>query len=68
MKTLPRIPYLQNIVSEWHRMIDAELEYSDEYIEWLSSHGFKVPIINNYLEFPDDFTEQQMIVFMLRWG
>jgi hypothetical protein len=67
MKTLPNIPYLRNIVSEYHRQNNS-YTYDIDYIEWLKQFGFKVPIKNNTLEFPDDFSDEDMLMFMLRWS
>lgn len=41
---------------------------SKEYSEWLSTHGFKVPVEGNILEFPDTFTDQDILVFVLKWS
>lgn len=68
MKTVPQLPYLQNIVRHWNST-GNRLAYSDEYIKYLKQFGFKVPvdIMNDYLEFPDDFSDEDLMLFVLRW-
>jgi hypothetical protein len=39
-----------------------------EFRDWLRQFGFKVPVRGDYLEFPDDFSEQQLLLFVLRWS
>lgn len=72
MKRIPNHPYLQNIVAEWQNQcawhkVDAYLSY-DAYHAYLKQFGFVVPINSDYLEFPDDFPDEKLMMFMLRWG
>ena len=66
MKTLPNHPYLQNIVQEYrdqgHTGIGTPLW------DWLRQFGFKVPVRYDCLEFPDDFPDQEFVMFILRWS
>lgn len=67
-KTLPQYPYLQNIVAEYHRQTGT-LEFDmDVYTEWLMKFGFKVPADFHVLEFPDDFSDEDLMMFILRWS
>ncbi len=70
MKTLPQYPYLQNIVAEYrrqHGMGPTHLWDSNHYIKWLSQFGFRVPMDFHKLVFPDDFSDQDLLLFVLRW-
>jgi len=71
MKTLPHDPYLRNINAEYCRQnglsYDELIEY-DEYIEWLGQFGFKIPMDYDELEFPDDFSDRDLTLFILRWA
>lgn len=67
MKTLPKLPYIRNIVTYYHTstgkwLIDAE------YPNWLRQFGFTVPIRGDYLEFPDNFSDEDFLMFMLKWS
>ena len=71
MKTLPHYPYLQNIVAEYRRQngfLSGDYISSDKYREWLSQFGFKVPADFHVLEFPDDFPDEKLILFLLKWS
>lgn len=71
MKTLPMLPYLQNIRNEWHRQSDGVPIIADGgagYREFLRSFGFCVPVRNACLEFPDDFSDHDLMLFVLRWS
>lgn len=67
MKTIPKHPYLQNIISEYYREHD---QIGDEkYVEWLRHFGFMVPLTNfHLLEFPDDFPDSELAMFIMRWS
>lgn len=67
MKTVPKIPFLQNIVEEYQHQ-GCEDWYSGHYREWLRQFGFAVPIRGDYLEFPDDFPDEELCLFILRWS
>ena len=67
MKTLPKLPYIQNIVDYYHTST-GRWAFSDEYRYWLRQFGFKVPIQGDYLEFPDDFPDEKITLFILRWS
>jgi hypothetical protein len=67
MKRLPKLPYIQNIVAHYHRQT-GDWTFGNEYPAWLKQFGFSVPIYNDYLEFPDEFTEEELLLFMIRWG
>lgn len=68
MKTLPKLPYLQNIVAEWHRVSGGTWPVGPEYSYWLAQFGFKVPVREDYLEFPDNFSEKELLLFTIRFG
>lgn len=72
MKTLPQYPYLQNIVSVYRReygLHDNDPVASDHYITWLRQFGFTVPVSSfDQLEFPDDFPDKDLTLFLLRWS
>lgn len=67
MKTLPRYPYLQNIVAEYHRQ-HGTWKISSDFKNWLEQFGFAVPVQSDCLEFPDDFSEKELLLFTLRFG
>lgn len=69
MKTLPQLPYLQNIVRHWHSTGNQYIG-TDDYVEYLKQFGFQVPvdIMKDYLEFPDNFNDQDLTLFVLRWS
>lgn len=67
MKTVLKFPYLQNIVAEYRRQ-GHEGWHSGHYREWLRQFGFAVPIRGDYLEFPDDFSDEELCLFILKWS
>ena len=68
MKTLPKYPYLKNIVSYCCETQDLKVRPgSPSYRDWLLQFGFKVPV-DDHLEFPDDFDEKELMLFILRWS
>ena len=66
-KTLSASPYLWHMAYAFQD-IGEHFVGSKEYSEWLSTHGFKVPVEGNILEFPDTFTDQDILVFVLKWS
>ena len=69
MKTLPRHPYLRNIVSYCCETQDLNVRPGrPAYGDWLRQFGFKVPVEGDLLEFPADFDEKELMVFILRWS
>jgi hypothetical protein len=67
MKRLPTYPYLTNILAEYYREKQT-CHIGSDYPRWLQQFGFVVPIYTDYLEFPDDFSEQQLMMFIIRWS
>jgi hypothetical protein len=77
MKTLPKYPYFQNIVTHYRETHECEPIRSigkrrvglgtPHYRNWLEQFGFKVPVRED-LEFPDDFDEKELMLFILRWA
>ena len=68
MKTLPQYPYLQNIVAEYHRQRGTPNVFdANDYHKWLGQFGFRVPMDFDKIEFPDDFSDQDLLLFVLRW-
>lgn len=71
MKTLPQYPYLQNIVAAYrceYGLHDNTPVASDHYRTWLRQFGFTVPVPSfDQLEFPDNFSDKDMLMFLLRW-
>ena len=67
MRTLPRHPYLQNIVKEYYAQGHTGFG-TPHYRDWLKQFGFKVPVPVDDLEFPDDFPDQEFVMFILRWS
>lgn len=80
MKKLPILPYIQNIVAHYHnlrggphpergiRICEMYGISEDVYPNWLRQFGFTVPIDGDYLEFPDDFPDEKITLFVLRWS
>jgi hypothetical protein len=75
MKTIPQHPYLQNIVAEYHRQHGTPNIFDDndhlrfnDYIKWLKQFGFRVPMDFHKIEFPDDFPDDELLLFILRWS
>ena len=70
MKTLPRVPYLDNLAwyfSETPEVNNGTGVGSQVYREWLSTHGFTVPVHNAFLEFGDTTTDEDLTAFVLKW-
>lgn len=67
MKTLPKRPYLQNIVT-YYRETHSIPGLGPNYSNWLRQFGFKVPIEGEYLEFPDDFSDKDLTLFVIKWS
>lgn len=69
MKTLPINPYLQNIARHYKDLHGPFSRSYKQYRPWLAQFGFVVPVKDkDQLEFPDDFSEQDLIMFILRWS
>ena len=71
MKTIPQRPYLQNIVREYNRQrgFTSQTQWdSKDYVKWLDQFGFLVPMDFDNLVFPDEFSDQDLLLFMLRWS
>jgi hypothetical protein len=71
MKTLPQHPYLQNIVAEYRRqrgLTPKSVWDPKDYVSWLGQFGFLVPMDFDKLVFPDDFSDQDLMLFVLRWS
>lgn len=68
MKTLPKLPYLQNIVQEYRKQSAAANFDQKDYIQWLQQFGFAVPVREDRLEFPDEFSDEQLMMFILRFS
>jgi len=71
MKRLPKLPYIQNIVEHYREVTGSDhfKAYADgRYQRWLATLGFSVPIYGDYLEFPDDFPDEELTMFILRWS
>lgn len=73
MKTLPINPYLQNIVRHYRDTYGLFTHGPDGtyelYRPWLAQFGFVVPVRNkDQLEFPDDFSDRDLMMFILRWS
>jgi hypothetical protein len=71
---IPRLPYLQNAVSGYHKLypssIDEPIAYNS-YIQWMKDQGVIMPInmasdIDSVrIEFTDPESE---LLFVLRWA
>lgn len=74
MKTLPKFPYLANIVTYYHnttgngKSLSGNAGNFDDYLSWLKQFGFNVPIYGDHLEFPDNFPDEEITLFVLRWA
>lgn len=73
MKRISKHPYIQNIVRAWHSMHPDDLNsiksYMDgSYRKWLSTHGFKTPVTGDYLEFSDNFSDEELLHFIIKWS
>ena len=69
MKTIPQHPYLQNIVAEYHRQRGATTVFdANDYRKWLGQFGFRVPMDFHKIEFPDNFSDRDLLSFILRWS
>lgn len=67
MKKLPKLPYLQNIVIYYHTTHKTQY-FKSNYRDWLSQFGFRVPVEGDYLEFPNDFSDKDITLFVLKWS
>lgn len=70
MTKLPDYPYLQNIVSHYRKISNNPSDplSHDDYLDYLKTFGFKVPVKFGILEFPDDFPDSELTMFILRWS
>ena len=68
MKLLPKYPYLQNLETEYTALPGYMGFAGYHYRDWLMQFGFKVPVMGDYLEFPDDFCEKKLLLFKIRFG
>lgn len=70
MKRLPKLPYIQNIVNHYQALHGDSVKWllDGSYSAWLKTLGFIVPTHNDYLEFPDSFSDEELALFILRWS
>jgi hypothetical protein len=69
MKLVPKNPYLGNIMAHYCECVGTSIAFvGSDYREWLKRFGFKVPVRTDYLEFPDDFPDHDLTMFILRWS
>lgn len=68
MKTLPKHPFIQNLAAAYRAETKETMLLNPEYRNWLSQFGFAVPVYGDELQFPDDFPDDQLILFMLKWS
>lgn len=68
MKTIYKFPYIKNLVGEYRSKHGPWWQNLSGYRDWLKQFGFQVPIRGNYLEFPDDFPDELIAAFVLRWS
>ena len=71
VKTLSWTPYIDNLARHFNATPEINSGTSvgsPQYREWLSTHGFKVPVERMILEFDDTFTDQDLTAFVLKWG
>lgn len=67
MKRIPKLPYIHNLVAEYARLCN-NVWVSKNYVPWLRTHGFSVPIRGDYLEFPDTFSDEDLMKFILKYS
>lgn len=58
---------MQNLVTEYSKQCDNKW-IRENYVPWLRTHGFKVPIRGDYLEFPDTFSDEELLKFILKYS
>lgn len=72
MKLIYKKPIIYNLVHEYRNIYGPIFSNKNsgiiKYHEWLKQFGFSVPVRGDYLEFPDDFSDQQITAFILRWS
>jgi hypothetical protein len=70
MKTIPTDPYINNIAEEYYRVTgNKPWEDSKNFREWAKQFRFKIPLENwDVFQFPDDFSDEELILFILRWS
>jgi hypothetical protein len=73
MKELPLYPYLRNIVSYFYSIhghgasvMRSRKDY-EYYVQWMRQFGFEFPATSQVLKFPDDFSDEDLMMFKLRW-
>jgi hypothetical protein len=66
MKTLPAQDFLWKMA----QVYDAHGGFIGDkgWPVWLATHGFKVPVEHNVLEFDESFTDEDMLVFVIKWS
>lgn len=67
MKRLPLSPYLNNIVQYYRENHGSIYDEHSSYVAWLKTFGFKVPVDKDHFEFPEDYSDEQLACFILRW-
>lgn len=72
MKQIPKLPYIHNLWRHYRFNFGPVFGLGQigviQYHEWLKQFGFTVPIKGQYLEFPDDFPDKKITMFVLKWG
>lgn len=72
MKRISKFPYIDNLFYHYRfnmGPVFSKREYGIvQYHDWLRQFGFEVPIKGQYLEFPDDFPDKKITMFVLKWG
>lgn len=72
MKQITKLPYINNLMRHYRfhhgRIFSQNSETIYKYRDWLKQFGFQVPIKGDYLEFPDDYPDEKITMFILRWS
>ena len=72
MKCLPSQPYIENLRTYYLRNVGPIFGAGNtsiiKYQEWLKQYGFEVPVRGTFLIFPDDFDDNELLLFILRWS
>lgn len=72
MKRIPKMPYINNLLRYYRFNMGPVFALRQngimQYHDWLKQFGFSVPVMGDYLEFPDDFSDAKLTLFILRWS
>lgn len=67
LKLLPLQPYWNNVCKHWNKEHINKIYDFSAFKEWQKEIGIK-RILYGHIEFVDDFTNKDLLMFILKWG